>query len=195
MILLYEGCAPPADAAAATEALVLHGCSAEAVAPLPEDDAEEAAWELSISDAEGEIYSINLPDEEAQRLWLEALEGRSRPQDIGRATHILLKHQNSRRLASWRDPDGEVIKQRTQAEATRLLLSWKHAIDLGTQEIGELAREHSDCDTAEQGGDLGWFAAGYMQQEFEDAVMELEVGQLSDVVETASGLHLILRTG
>ena len=59
MILLYEGCAPPADAAAATEALVLHGCSAEAVAPLPEDDAEEAAWELSISDAEGAIYGTN----------------------------------------------------------------------------------------------------------------------------------------
>ena len=46
-----------------------------------------------------------------------------------------------------------------------------------------------------QGGDLGWFTAGYMQQEFEDAVMELEVGQLSGIVETASGLHLILRTG
>jgi hypothetical protein len=43
----------------------------------------------------------------------QALEGRSRPQDIGRAAHILLKHQNSRRLASWRDPDGEVIKQLT----------------------------------------------------------------------------------
>ena len=196
VILLYEGTEPPIDDdAVATEALVLHGCTAEMVAPLPEDDAEEEAWEISISDAEGEIYSINLPDEEAQRLWLEALEGRSRPQDIGRATHILLKHQNSRRLASWRDPDGEQIKQRTQAEAARLLLSWKRAIDLGTQEIAELARDHSDCDTAEQGGDLGWFAAGYMQQEFEDATMALEVGQLSNVVETASGLHLILRTG
>ena len=195
VILLYEGTEPPAGDATASEALVLHGCTAEMVTPLPEDDAEEEAWELSISDAEGEIYSINLPDAEAQRQWLEALEGRSRPQDIGRATHILLKHQNSRRLASWRDPDGEVIKQRTPAEATRLLLAWKRAIDLGEQEIAELAREHSDCDTAEQGGDLGWFAAGYMQQEFEDAVMDLEVGQLSEVVETASGLHLILRTG
>ena len=195
VLLLFEGTEPPAGDAVATEALMLHGCTAETVAPLPEDDAEEEAWELSISDAEGEIYSINLPDEAAQRQWLEAIESRSRPQDIGRATHILLKHQNSRRLASWRDPDGEQIKQRTQAEATRMLLSWKAAIDLGTQEISELARDHSDCDTAEQGGDLGWFAAGYMQQEFEDATMALVVGQLSDVVETASGLHLILRTG
>ena len=53
----------------------------------------------------------------------------------------------------------------------------------------------SDCDTAKHGGDLGWFAANYMQPEFEAAVLELEEGQVSDVVETASGVHLIMRTG
>jgi NIMA-interacting peptidyl-prolyl cis-trans isomerase 1 len=46
-----------------------------------------------------------------------------------------------------------------------------------------------------QGGDLGWFTAGYMQQEFEDATLALAVDELSDVVATASGLHLIQRTG
>jgi hypothetical protein len=34
-----------------------------------------------------------------------------------------------------------------------------------------------------------------MQPEFEEAVLQLEEGQLSDVIETASGVHLILRTG
>lgn len=53
----------------------------------------------------------------------------------------------------------------------------------------------SDCDTAKHGGDLGWFAADYMQPEFEEAVLALKVGELSDVVHTASGAHLILRTG
>ena len=38
---------------------MLHGCSAEVVAPLPEDDAEEEACELSISDAEGAIHRTN----------------------------------------------------------------------------------------------------------------------------------------
>ena len=46
-----------------------------------------------------------------------------------------------------------------------------------------------------QGGDLGWFAAGYMQPEFEEATLALAVGELSDVVTTASGCHLILRVG
>ena len=37
-----------------------------------------------------------------------------------------------------------------------------------------------------QGGDLGWFTAGYMQQEFEDATLALAVDELSDVVATAA---------
>ena len=114
---------------------------------------------------------------------------------VAKASHILLKHQGSRRLSSWRDPDGEQIKQRSEAEASRLLAGWKRAIERGEKEMVQLARDHSDCDTAEQGGDLGWFAAGYMQQEFEEATLALEVGELSDVVTTASGVHLILRTG
>ena len=146
VLLLFEGAAPPAAPAAATEALLLHGCTTEAVPPEEGDE----AWELSISDAEGEIYSVGLADEGAQGAWLEALAGSARPQPIARATHILLKHQGSRRLASWRDPDGVQIKQRTEADARRQLLAWKRSIERGLKEIGELAQEHSDCDTAEQ---------------------------------------------
>jgi len=40
---------------------------------------------------------------------------------------------------------------------------------------------------------LGIFGRGVMQKEFEDAAFALNVGELSDVVETASGLHLIER--
>lgn len=108
---------------------------------------------------------------------------------------MLLKHANSRRLSSWRDPDGVEIKGRTEAAATRQLREWRAAIERGDKAIDELARAFSDCDTAEQGGDLGWFPAGYMQHEFEEATLALAVGQLSDVISTASGLHLILRTG
>ena len=41
---------------------------------MPDEEEEEEAWELSISDAEGEIYSINLPDAEAQRQWLQVTD-------------------------------------------------------------------------------------------------------------------------
>jgi NIMA-interacting peptidyl-prolyl cis-trans isomerase 1 len=42
---------------------------------------------------------------------------------------------------------------------------------------------------------LGFFGKGEMQAEFEQASFALENGQVSDIVETASGLHLIERTG
>lgn len=41
----------------------------------------------------------------------------------------------------------------------------------------------------------GWFGRGQMQESFEDAAFSLKVGELSDVVDTQSGVHIILRTG
>lgn len=45
-----------------------------------------------------------------------------------------------------------------------------------------------------RGGDLGNFERGMMQKPFEDAAFALNVGQLSDVVDSDSGVHIILRT-
>lgn len=58
-----------------------------------------------------------------------------------------------------------------------------------------LAQKNSDCSSHEHGGDLGWFRPGQMQKPFEDATYALNVGQISDVISTDSGVHLILRTG
>lgn len=56
----------------------------------------------------------------------------------------------------------------------------------------EMARTYSqDPGTASAGGDLGYFGRGDMVAPFEEAVMALEPGQLSDVVQTPLGLHLI----
>ena len=56
----------------------------------------------------------------------------------------------------------------------------------------DLARKHSqDVGSAKQGGDLGWVEAGLMVKPFEDALYAMKVGELSDVVESQFGLHLI----
>jgi len=62
-------------------------------------------------------------------------------------------------------------------------------------EFADLAKTESHCSSAARGGDLGSFGRGEMQKEFEDVAFELKVGELSDPVDTASGVHLILRTG
>lgn len=56
----------------------------------------------------------------------------------------------------------------------------------------DLAREYSDDPgSAKQGGDLGWVATGEMVKPFEDALFSMNKGEVSDVVETQFGLHLI----
>ena len=53
------------------------------------------------------------------------------------------------------------------------------------------AKEHSDCSSYANNGDLGFFGRGQMQHPFEDASFALSVGEMSDVVSTDSGYHLI----
>ena len=54
--------------------------------------------------------------------------------------------------------------------------------------IAKIADEESDCPG--NGGDLGWFAEGYMVEEFEDVVFKLEFGKYSDVFKTPFGYHI-----
>ena len=56
------------------------------------------------------------------------------------------------------------------------------------------AREHSDCPSGAQGGSLGWFGPGMMVPEFDKAAFSMKCGEVSDVIETQFGYHIILKT-
>lgn len=81
--------------------------------------------------------------------------------------------------------DAAMDSARAQAEA---LLERVRA----GEDFAELAREFSgDPGTAQLGGDLGWFRRGRMVREFEQAAFSLTDGQISDVVATDFGFHII----
>ena len=58
-------------------------------------------------------------------------------------------------------------------------------------DFGALAREHSDCPSGRDGGDLGEFSQGQMVAEFDRVVFEGEIGKVHGPVQTQFGYHLI----
>ncbi|TPX32676.1 hypothetical protein SeMB42_g07587 [Synchytrium endobioticum] len=107
-----------------------------------------------------------------------------------RATHLLVKHKDSRRPSSWR----QAVITRSKDEAYATIRAYRERLVSGETTLEALATTDSDCGSAKNGGDLGLFGPGQMQKPFEAAVYGLKVGELSEPVETDSGVHLILRT-
>ena len=115
-----------------------------------------------------------------------------------RASHLLIKHTSSRNPVSRRT--GETITLTPEAAASELTELRKFiesevasGKDLSSV-FANAASARSDCGSFRNGGDLGPFGRGQMQKPFEDASFGLSVGQLSDIVSSDSGLHIILRT-
>ncbi|CAE8596967.1 unnamed protein product [Polarella glacialis] len=112
-----------------------------------------------------------------------------------RCLHLLKKHTGSRRPSSWR----EKVITRSLEEATYRLKELRKGIAEKASpqerqaEFEKLARKESDCGSAAEGGSLGKFGRGKMQPAFEEASFRLEVNEMSGVVTTDSGVHIILR--
>lgn len=80
---------------------------------------------------------------------------------------------------------------RSKEEAMEIIHRYENMIRNGEATLRELAATRSDDVSAKKSGDLGFFGWGATQPEFEKVVFGLGVGELSKVVETDSGLHLI----
>lgn len=62
----------------------------------------------------------------------------------------------------------------------------------GGADFAEMAKEHSTGPTGPNGGALGWFGKGMMVKPFEDAVVALKVGEVSEPVQSDFGWHVII---
>ena len=95
-----------------------------------------------------------------------------------KASHILISYMN---------PAGEVDTAAALLTMDSVLTELKAGKD-----FAEVAKKYSDdSGTKENGGDLGFFERRMMVQEFDEAAFNLAVGQVSDVVKTNFGLHII----
>ncbi len=98
-------------------------------------------------------------------------------------------------LRTWYDTNVRAkFEERTAAKkkADDLLAQLRAA----PEKFAELAKKHSqDPGSKDKGGDLGFFARGNMVKPFDDAVFKLKEGQLSGIVETEFGFHIIKLTG
>lgn len=83
--------------------------------------------------------------------------------------------------------DNGTLNQNASTRADEVLAKVK----AGDTPFEDLATEYSEDTSASVGGDLGFFGAGEMVQEFEQAVEALEPGEVSDVVQTQFGYHII----
>lgn len=129
----------------------------------------------------------DLPTEPANKL---PSNHKRRPPTEVRCSHLLVKHKGSRRPSSWREEN----ITRSKSEALDIIQEYLKKITNKEATLQELAQKYSDCSSAKRGGDLGTFGRGQMQKPFEDAAFGLKVGELSEIIDTDSGLHLIIRT-
>jgi protein-disulfide isomerase len=104
---------------------------------------------------------------------------------MARASHILIQYKGAR------GADPKVT--RSQDEARVLAESLALRLAKERSNFAGVAREKSDCPSAAQGGELGRITRGDLVPEFESALFALKVGEISAVVETPFGYHIILR--
>src|SRR5262252_6378075 len=116
---------------------------------------------------------VVIPEADIEREYKNNEEQYSTPEQV-RASHILLKTEGKDEAA-------------VRAKAEDLLKQAK-----GGADFAELAKKYSEDEaSAKNGGDLDYFGRGKMVPEFDQAVFAMQPGQISDLVKTQYGYHII----
>ncbi len=123
-----------------------------------------------------DLKQVAVNDEMVQKYYQENIEKYQTPEQR-QARHILFRVT----------PDNkEAERKAKKALAEKVLAQVKNGADFAL-----LARQFSEDSSKNDGGDLGYFSRGKMVQPFDDAVFSLKKGEVSGVVETSFGYHII----
>ncbi len=137
---------------------------------------EQASIEYVVLTLDALAKDVTVPEEELRKYYAENAS-RYTVAEERRASHILVK--------------GEPDKAAAKKKAEELLAQVRKA--QGT--FADVARKNSDDPgSAQRGGDLDFFGRGMMTKPFEDAVFAMKPGEISNVVETDFGFHIISLT-
>lgn len=120
---------------------------------------------------EDKVSVGTITDSEIEDYYKKHINLYQEPEQI-RARHILIKPDNDKKSAKSKIEN--ILKE----------------IKAGGN-FEELAKKYSACPSKNQGGDLGFFGRGQMVKPFEDAAFSLKVGEISDIVKTSFGFHII----
>lgn len=143
---------------------------------------ERAQVDYVVFSADALAEKINPSAEDVKRYYDDHLNEFS-TQEQRKASHILI---------SVAPQASDAEKQAAKQKAEQLLADVKAA----PGKFAALAKENSqDPGSAANGGDLGMFGRGMMVKPFDDAVFSMKAGEISDLVETDFGYHIIKVTG
>jgi peptidyl-prolyl cis-trans isomerase C len=119
---------------------------------------------------------VQVTEKEAKAFYENNPNFFEKPEQV-RASHILIKVESD-------------ASEQQKAEARKKLLDIKKKVDSG-DDFSELAKTHSEGPSNVKGGDLGYFSKGQMVPPFEQKAFSMKPNEVSDIVETQFGYHLI----
>ena len=127
------------------------------------------------------LPKVKITDDEVQQ-YFEENKAQFEGSQQRRAKHILF-------LTDSGMTEEEVVDVRRLAESVR------EEVIKSPKKFDELAKEYSkDTESAKKGGDLGFFSRGMMVKEFDETVFDMKVGDVSPLVKTQFGFHIIALT-
>ncbi|MGZ8269938.1 MAG: SurA N-terminal domain-containing protein [Methylophilus sp.] len=142
---------------------------------------EQVKLEFALLSAASLMGQVNVSDEEVKQFY-NANKEKFQGDEQRQASHILI---------GFGVEATEKDKEAAKAKALDVLAQVKK----NPKNFEALAKKYSQDPSAEKGGDLGSFGRGAMVKPFEDAVYAMKVGQVSDLVETEFGYHIIKLSG